>query len=194
LHVAITIIASPILSKHDNNINYSQSLLEYFVVSFTQIYGKQYVSHNVHNLLHICTDVKKYGPVDRFNAFKFENHMTHIKKLLRKPEKPLQQLARRYTEIEMLPLSAQNRKNQNNINFRKSHNSGALIDGYNFTAQFKILDNDSYSIHCDNKKNNCVLLNNGNVVLIFNLVQSHENNKFIIGKKLRYLVLVTLHL
>jgi len=113
--------------------------------------------------------------------------MTHIKKLLHKPEKPLQQLARRYTEIEMLPLSVQNHKNQNNINFRKSHNSGPLIDGYNFTAQFKILDNDLYSIHCDNKKNNCVLLNNGNVVLIFNLVQSHENNKFIIGKKLRYL-------
>ncbi|KYN00040.1 hypothetical protein ALC62_09202 [Cyphomyrmex costatus] len=187
LHVAMTIIASPILSKHELNVNYAQSLLEYFVASFTQIYGEQYVSHNIHNLLHICTDVRKYGPVDTFSAFKFENHMTNVKKLLRKPDKPLQQLARRYAEIETLPLSVQSCQIQSNINFRKPHNSGPLIDGYNFTAQFKILENDLYSIYCDNERNNCVLLNNGDVVLIFNLVQSNDNNKFIIGKKLRYL-------
>jgi len=62
--------------------------------------------------------------------------ITHIKKLLCKPEKLLQQLVRRYAEIEMLPLAAQNRKNKSSMNFRKSHNSGSLIDGYNFTAQF----------------------------------------------------------
>lgn len=114
LHIAITIIASPVFSKHDSNINYAQSLLEYFVTSFTKIYDKQYVSHNIHNLLHICRDVKKYGPVDRFSAFKFENYMTHIKKLLRKPDKPLQQLVRRCAEIEMLHLSVKNRQVQSN--------------------------------------------------------------------------------
>jgi len=56
LHVAMTILASPVFSKHVGNMYYEQSLLEYFVNIFTQIYGKRYVSHNIHNLLHICAD------------------------------------------------------------------------------------------------------------------------------------------
>ncbi|KYQ48397.1 hypothetical protein ALC60_12559 [Trachymyrmex zeteki] len=138
----------------------------------------------------ILSKIPKFGPITDvpldYMHLVCLGVMTNIK-LLRKPDKPLQQLARRYAEIETLPLSVQSCRIQSNINFRKPHNSGPLIDGYNFTAQFKILENDLYSINCDNERNNCVLLNNGDVVLIFNLVQSNDNNKFIIGKKLRYL-------
>jgi len=187
LHVAMTILASPVLSKHVGNIDYAQSLLEYFVNTFTQIYGEQYVSHNIHNLLHICADVKKYGPLDEFSAFPFENHMTYIKTLIRKPDKPLQQLVKRYAEIEMLGLRASNHVNfYDHMRFKKSHKTGPLIDGYNIVSQFKILQNNSYSIHCTNQRNNCVLLENGNVVSVLNLVKSEDSTKLIIGKKLKH--------
>jgi len=51
--------------------------------------------HNVHNLLYLCSDVRTFGPVDNFSAFRFENFMTSIKKQIRKNEKPLQQLVKR---------------------------------------------------------------------------------------------------
>jgi len=35
---------------------------------------------NLHTLLHICSDVQKYGSVDNFSAFRFENYMSNIKK------------------------------------------------------------------------------------------------------------------
>ncbi|XP_071580030.1 uncharacterized protein [Temnothorax nylanderi] len=190
LHVAMTILVSPILSRHTGNIDYTQSLLEYFVNTFSQIYGEQYISHNIHNLLHIFADVRKYGPVDEFSAFPFENHMTYIKTLIRKPDKPLQQLVKRYAEIEMLGLKASNPVNfYDHMRFKKSHKNGPVIDGYNVASQFKMFLCNSYSIHCDNQRNNCVLLENGNVVSVLNLqlVECEDTTKLIIGKKLKHI-------
>lgn len=98
LHIAITILVSPTLSNNYNNIMWAQMLLEYFLKCFKKIYGAAFMSHNLHNLLYICSDVQKYGPLDEFSAFRFENYMSNIKKILRKHEKPLQQLSRRYAE------------------------------------------------------------------------------------------------
>jgi len=55
----------------------------------------QSIYYNVHNLLHLCSDVRTFGPVDNFSAFRFENFMTSIKKQIRKNEKSLQQLIKR---------------------------------------------------------------------------------------------------
>lgn len=37
-------------------VSYAKQLLDYFVMSFQQIYGKHLVSHNVHGLFHLCDD------------------------------------------------------------------------------------------------------------------------------------------
>ncbi|XP_067207161.1 uncharacterized protein [Linepithema humile] len=87
LHVAITILVNPTLITQYTD--YAQSLLEHFVTTFSIIYGKEYVTYNIHNMLHICADVKKFGPLDMFSAFRFENYMSTIKRHLRKNEKPL---------------------------------------------------------------------------------------------------------
>lgn len=57
---------------HENRET-AQSLLKYFVDSFKSLYGSYNMSHNIHNLLHIVNDVKKFGPLDTFSAFPFEN-------------------------------------------------------------------------------------------------------------------------
>ena len=43
-------------------------------------------------------DVRKFGPLDNYSAFQFENYMQHKKKLLRKAEKPASQIARTILE------------------------------------------------------------------------------------------------
>jgi hypothetical protein len=57
LHVAISILISLKLIKNQNNILYAKNLLIHFVNSFIVIYGENFVSHNIHNLLHLSTDV-----------------------------------------------------------------------------------------------------------------------------------------
>lgn len=52
LHVAITILTRRNLYQ-EKLINFAEALLHHFVESFEILYGKQYISHNVHNLLHM---------------------------------------------------------------------------------------------------------------------------------------------
>lgn len=56
------------------------------------------ISHNVHIILHLADDVKKYGPLNNFSAFPFESFMQPLKKKIKSGVKPLQQLIRRYAE------------------------------------------------------------------------------------------------
>lgn len=48
----------------DQFINYSLSLLKQFIFKFQILYGKCYVFHNIHNLMHLAEDVRKFGPLD----------------------------------------------------------------------------------------------------------------------------------
>lgn len=88
-------------SKYEQNLEYANSLLKYFVKIFIILYGKQHVSHNVHNLLHIC-DVANLEILDDFSAFPFENYTQTFNKLIRKSEKPLQQIISRLNERHLL--------------------------------------------------------------------------------------------
>lgn len=51
--------------------------------------GQQFVSYNVHNLIHLPLYVQKLGGVDSFSANSFENYLQGIKKIVRKSTKPL---------------------------------------------------------------------------------------------------------
>lgn len=51
LHSAVSILVNECYVQNLENIDICQEMLEQFVLGFQCIYGKQYVSHNVHNLL-----------------------------------------------------------------------------------------------------------------------------------------------
>lgn len=77
LCVAVRIVSD---KQYKHLLDYAQSLFEFFVQKFREYYGDQYLSHNVHNLIHICNDVKRFGTIDSYSAFKFENYLYTIKK------------------------------------------------------------------------------------------------------------------
>jgi len=95
LNVAMIILLSP--NKSDIT-EYARRLIEYFLMTFDQIYGNYNVSHNVYGLLHIITDYHSYGPLDQCSCYPFENDMEVLKSALWKYEKPFQQLIHRYEE------------------------------------------------------------------------------------------------
>lgn len=73
-------------------------LLTYFVEHSELLYSKNFVSYNIHALLHVTDDVLRIGPLDCFSAYRYENHCGLMKHYLRKNEKPLQQLVKRLYE------------------------------------------------------------------------------------------------
>jgi len=183
LHVAIFILASPVFSKDRNYIDYAEALLEHFVESFAKLYGAKNISHNVHNLLHLCSDVKKYGALDSFSAFRFENYLFSIKKLLRKAEKPLEQLVRRYYEIESVESNfvKTSRSNSSKFIFQNAHSDGPVINIPNVQLQFKIMSNSFFVINCDSLHDKYCILKTGQCVHIKNIVKANNNVMYIVG-------------
>jgi len=191
LHVSITILINPNYCTNKTFIAYAKKLLIKFVLGFQKLYGKENVSHNVHNLLHLADDVQKYGALDEFSAFRFENHMSSIKKMLRKSERPLQQLAKRYSEQENI-VKLNNIKPIGQSGLKKLHTSGPLSNSIstNKTSvfQYKQYTSSKLSILCDGTKNCFCLLNDNVVVFVQNIVKFISSDKiYICGYDLKTL-------
>lgn len=98
LSVAMYILLSP---QYCNALNeFAHTYLLSFVDRFSRLYGPEFVSYNVHGLVHISNDVKQHGNLDEFSAFPFENYLGKLKKLVRKPDNPLAQIIRRLSETD----------------------------------------------------------------------------------------------
>lgn len=103
-------------------VNFCEKLLVYFVKKFEKFYGKHFISHNVHRLLHIAEDYKLYGSLDNCSCFPFENFLQFLKKMVRKFEKPLEQVIKRYNEYLTFSNLGDFFKSKPNIAFSKPYN------------------------------------------------------------------------
>ncbi|CAM4734218.1 unnamed protein product [Leuciscus chuanchicus] len=92
LSVSMRIFLSPALCSPDN-CDYAEEILKLFVTDFAAIYGTEFVSYNMHSLIHLALDARKFSPLDSVSAFPFETFLGKLKKL--QPQNPVQQLVRR---------------------------------------------------------------------------------------------------
>lgn len=97
LSVGVHILLSPCLCK-PTLINKAKVLLVNFVEHFGDLYGKDNTVYNVHSIIHVPQDAVQYGPLDNVSAFPFENYLGKLKKMIRKPSQPIQQIVRRLSE------------------------------------------------------------------------------------------------
>lgn len=100
LSCAIRILCNPSQYKTLNKV--AKDMLQDFVIQLKNEgfeYGEEYVTFNPHTLIHLADEcMNQGGPLDNFSAFEFENFLQFLKKLVRKHEKPLQQIHRRISE------------------------------------------------------------------------------------------------
>lgn len=124
LSVAVRILAMP--HQKAEMIDYAESLLIYFVAQFKTLFGKVNLSYNVHGLLHLARDVRQHGHLDQFSAFKFENYLGQLKKIVRSPNLPLQQVHRRLSERDDKVLTP----NLQPCKFLKNQRGAVLYKGF----------------------------------------------------------------
>lgn len=146
LHVSFRILLAP--NVDINLVNFVEKILTYFVDKFCEIYGKEFISLNVHNLLHIVDDYKKFGALDSCSCFPFENYMKTLKKMIRKHEKPLEQVIKRYHEFQMFGEYELNTKSRSSIDIKylKIYSGGPLPEEC-IKPEFKIAIKDSIKIN-----------------------------------------------
>lgn len=99
LSISISILLSSKLCKNSEYFQYAKNLLQHFVKTTADLYGQQYLTHNMHGLVHIADSIKDFGPLDSSSAFPFENYLQQLKKMIHKGDKPLQQIVKRFSEI-----------------------------------------------------------------------------------------------
>ncbi|XP_063215738.1 uncharacterized protein LOC134527205 [Bacillus rossius redtenbacheri] len=177
LHVAVSLLVSPRVSEC--SVQYASKLLKHFVQSFGILYGNENISHNVHGLLHLSEDVLKYGPLDLFSAFRFESYMQTLKKLIRKNEKPLEQLSRRYIEQN---ISLSSSPVEKICEFYHPHTDGPVPPDLQPKEQYRCYKNNLFSIDIiSSEKNNCCFLYNGTTVSVQNIIYCQRDGYFIVG-------------
>ena len=96
LFVALHILLNEGLSRTYSA--FAHDLLVAFVGHFYQIYCNDMAVYNVHGLVYLAAEAEKYGSLDNISAFPFENFLSHLKRMVRKPLFPLPQVRRRLSE------------------------------------------------------------------------------------------------
>jgi hypothetical protein len=174
LHVAITILIGKTTYLTHNQ--FANELLRYFVQKLEILYGKEHISYNVHGLIHLSEDARSHGPLDCFSAYKFENHLGTIKRLLKSPTFPLQQVHRRLVEKQ----NAHKLKNllESDIQFLKPHSNGPTSISHGL-EQFALVKFKSFEINCSKFGNNICQLENGALVKVENILKD-ENCEYLI--------------
>ena len=176
LHCAIRIILN--CDKHEDLLDYAQSLLICFVIEFSTLYVKELVSYNVHGLLHMCEDVKNFGSLDFYSSFQFENYMQKIKRSLRKAEKSLAQIVCRTFEKRNLPIE---KMFESSLKLFKEHFVGPLLSNFQVDHQYEKMNYKNFKFSI-NRPNNICILHKGDVIEIENIILKNDSS-YIFGKK-----------
>jgi predicted XRE-type DNA-binding protein len=171
-------------SSNEECLKYAEDLLILFVEQFSELYGPNMLVYNVHNLIHLADDARKYGSLDNVSAFCFENYLGKLVKLVRKPHKPLQQLIKRLLERKGEAQVAQeciSKQRSSDIIHCGEHQSGVIPQGVGMCKQFKSAIVNGIRI-CTTAGDNCVTLGN-DVILIKNILLSGSSDTLLVYQK-----------
>lgn len=188
LHMAISLLCSKRYCSQQVWLSYAKNLLECFVKQFEVIYGKHNISFNVHGLLHLADDVENFGMLDYFSTFRFECFLGHLKKKLRKEEKPLQQIVRRYSESITLnyvdkSCYKSDIKITDDMFLSNKHVNGPLLEGCT-NPQYGKLKLTDMTLIVNDKKNDCCCVKGDEIIKIYNIAFNTFYNTFVvIGRK-----------
>lgn len=170
-HFLLLHVSYRLLSTRRNNefINYAREYLNSFVSVAKDLYGKHFITINVHNLHHIVDDVEIMNcPINLISAYSFESHLGKIKNILHSPHHTVSQFCRREYERKLHAKKCVTLPQEQEI---ISKNSKDIL-------QIK------YKQYLLTPKcpNNMILLNNGTVMEI-NKIFLKNNNIYCNAKK-----------
>lgn len=181
LHCAISILVSNTrISELDCKI--AHELICIFLNHGVKIYGRQFYVYNVHSLCHISSDVERFGALDSYSAFPFENYLGQLKNLIKSPNNPLQQIIRRLAEINSLNKTIS--PSLQSIKYSVEHNDGPVPCEILIFSQFKKLTikNCVFTVFSYRSADSYFMTKNNCIVQIHNILVTDQNS-LIVGKK-----------
>lgn len=136
--------------------------------------------------MHLHDDAIKFGTLQEFSAFPFENYLQSILKMVRKNDKVLEQIVCRIIEQNFSVNDNQKLKIVSN-KLHNPHCNGPLINNLNSYSnfqtckQFSKVTFENYTLKTD-EPDNCCYLSDGAIIIVKNFV-SNDKDIFVIGHK-----------
>jgi len=174
-------IAFTLLGREDlyrDNMDTAQELLEHFVETYGDHYGDESISYCVHSLLHVVDDVRRFGKLDDYSGFKFENELQVVRNSIKGFSKPLQQMIRRQNEkigLELLVVPP-----SYPILCRK-YIGGPLPETISSKecVQYQTVIFNNFRVNLTNK-NNKIMTDDGKLVDVVNIIE-YDGNRYLVG-------------
>lgn len=179
LHAVIRLLS--IENPSEGVLTFCEAALRSYVTLCEHLYGEQFLSYNVHGLLHVVDDVRELGSFESYSAFCYENSMPDFRDLsTRKPREALAQYYKRMKERDSLE---QNQNNNIDIVTSQIHFIGPLVDTIpeEMCVQFKKIVIGG-TIFSTSLRNNCCMLRNSEICIIQNIIRVQEDIFFIVKK------------
>jgi len=156
---------------------FARDTLTKFVNLAGKIYGESVLVYNVHSVIHIVDDVQQFGALSNISSFPFENHLRHMKKLIRRPGAPLQQLMCHLSEIDAHMSSAQHTLAKL---VSKQHTNGPIPENMRNLplTQYRECDVNGYKLKA-NSKDGAILLSSGEIAVVKNII-CHETKTYVV--------------
>lgn len=173
LFCAITLCSS---RAYSNKLSLARELFNEFIEGHINTYGLDTITSNIHNLNHVVDDVEMFGDLSTISAYEFENCLYEMKLLVRKCDKPLQQLSRRIIErsvtLKLKPF-------ENNMMYPKAIQKSICTDNSDIIA-FNKIEYKQNTILANDIKNQYVLTREGDIVR-FKYAFERNGKHFICG-------------
>ena len=84
-------------SISSRNLNKADACIAQYVFQFERLYGKQHMSYNVHQLLHLTKTVNDWGPLSCYSAYIFEGFNMVLLKLFHGTQAVPTQIAKNFS-------------------------------------------------------------------------------------------------
>jgi hypothetical protein len=116
LSVAVSILLDTDDESRNCYLDYATQLLNYFVEHCKHVYGDTFTVYNVHSLLHLPEDVRRFNcSLNDISCFPFENYMQCLKRHVRNGNNPIAQVAKRVAELSHTTSKSTSKCNFNKI-------------------------------------------------------------------------------
>ncbi|XP_072157276.1 uncharacterized protein [Bemisia tabaci] len=185
LHTAITILISPKYCFGEN-IDLAEKLLVRFVETFAQLYSEEFISYNVHSLLHLAKFCRMHGPLDKFSVWLYEDELGTIKKYINTGSQPLEQCVNRVTEKSFLPPVVVDPSSERNFkhSWPWSGVGGLPLVNADACPQYRAVECSKFRMRCGPLKDSFCGLEDGTVMMSESFVLD-KDNLFIAGRLLQ---------
>lgn len=100
VHFVTLFAATPICTTkyYQHLLPLAHQLFNDFIEVYGDLYGRENIVSNIHNLCHVVDDVKRFGELPKIGTYPYENKLRIIKLKLKQCNKVLEQAANRIIE------------------------------------------------------------------------------------------------